>query len=90
VRRKRGTTVQVIRYLAVHGSFPGKTRGEIQAGLNLPAAKEVTARVREARDSETYGKFHIIRRRESQTEHRYWMPVAERRRAIAWLRENAA
>jgi hypothetical protein len=83
---KIGTTKLIIALLAEQGAYPGLTRGEIRDALGLPADKEITARCREARKP-SYGAFDVRVERMSPSVHCYWLPVKERARAAAKVRE---
>jgi hypothetical protein len=79
--RKPGLAIQIRNYLAKHGAFPGKTRGEIRDALGLPPDTEVTARLRELRDRLSYGNFRILVFHDKENVYRYWMTGDERQRA---------
>ena len=80
----RSITHRIIAYLAEHGDFPGKTRGEIADALNLPPHKECGPRIRDAR-KESYGSFDI-RCHTVNGEYRYWLPIYERERAKSFIK----
>jgi hypothetical protein len=83
----RHITRAVIDLLATSGGFPGLTRMEIRHALDLPADTEIPARVRESRQGR-YGSFDV-RCHIHEGQYRYWMPVAERERALK-LRNSEA
>jgi hypothetical protein len=83
---KIGTTKLIIALLAEQGAYPGLTRGEIRDALGLPADKEITARIREAR-KEGYGGFDVRTEIISKSVVTYWLPIRERARAAAKVRE---
>ena len=82
----RSITHRIIAYLAEHGDFPGKSKGDIRSALNLPPDTEVTARIRDAR-KESYGAFDV-RCITHEGQYVYWLPFGERERAKAYIRHG--
>jgi hypothetical protein len=83
---KLGIALRILELLtADDAGFPGLTRGEIRHRLGLPADQEITARIRELRDRDSYGAFDVRVEHVSGKEFRYWLPVSEKPRAIAFL-----
>ena len=89
MKERVGIALRILELLA-GVNFPGLTRGEIRARLGLPPDCEVTARVRELRDYASYGKFDVRVEHISKKEFTYWLPPAERRRALDFLKVRAS
>lgn len=87
-----GRTKLVVAYLAEYGALPGVTRGDIRNALGLPDDAEVTARIRESRTSDYYGRLDVRCMQISKTVFKYWMPRRELKRARSivsrWVKEE--
>jgi hypothetical protein len=81
---RRGLSLQILAILA-DVQFPGLTRGEIRARLQVPADTEITARIRELRDRESYGAFDVRVEKIRAKEFTYYLLPNERRRAKEFL-----
>lgn len=80
-----GTALRILVLLAWDESREGLTRGEIRRRLGLPADTEITARIRELRDHDSYGHFDVRTKHVRGREFRYRLTSRERARAKRFL-----